>query len=251
MPPAKLSPWLSTQGASRPAAGSYQVFSQPVFAAVERSVCHRKELLATTGRWGFRIITRSLCGLRSRARPLLLHGSVFFHSPSTASPWCFFTRLPACRVPPQVAKAAFRLTPPVLPPRHVFADVAVVCFIAIALPFFSDFVGLIGALGFWPGEGGMGRTASADMLQPGCCWQHQCSQSTVVLLVSFDPSAATVLFPIEMYRKLHKPGKWHTVWLESVNVFCCLITVRGDGAHRRPGLAAADFVLSLGRWATS
>lgn len=152
-----------------------------------------------------------------------------------------------------MAKAAFRLTPRVLPPRHVFADVAVVCFIAIALPFFSDFVGLIGALGFWPGEGGMGDHAqpALSMPQPVHHWQHQCSQSTVVLLVSFDPSAATVLFPIEMYRKLHKPGKWHTVWLESVNVFCCLITVRGDGAHRRPGLAAADFVLSLGRWATS
>lgn len=33
------------------------------------------------------------------------------------------------------------------------ADVVVVCFVAIALPFFSDFVGLIGALGFWPGAG--------------------------------------------------------------------------------------------------
>lgn len=62
-----------------------------------------------------------------------------------------------------------------------------VCFVAIALPFFSDFVGLIGALGFWP---------------------------------------ATVLFPIEMYRRIHKPGKGMTLWLESLNLFCFLITVR-------------------------
>ncbi|KAI7842784.1 hypothetical protein COHA_003530 [Chlorella ohadii] len=105
---------------------AYQVFSQPVFAAIERTMRHRKgSRLAATRRWTFRLLTRSLY-------------------------------------------------------------VAVVCFVAIALPFFSDFVGLIGALGFWP---------------------------------------ATVLFPVEMYRKLHKPGKWKTIWLESLNVFCCLITI--------------------------
>lgn len=36
---------------------------------------------------------------------------------------------------------------------------------------------------------------------------------------------ATVLFPVEMYRKIHKPGKWKTVGLELLNVFCGLITV--------------------------
>lgn len=106
---------------------AYQVFSQPVFAAVERMIRHskRQSRLATTSRWTFRILFRS-------------------------------------------------------------SYVVIVCFIAIALPFFSDFVGLIGALGFWP---------------------------------------ATVLFPIEMYRKLHKPGKGMTIWLETLNVFCALITI--------------------------
>ena len=42
--------------------------------------------------------------------------------------------------------------PPPAVPHFPLADVAVVCFVAIALPFFNDFVGLIGALGFWPGE---------------------------------------------------------------------------------------------------
>ncbi|PRW32581.1 Amino acid permease 2 [Chlorella sorokiniana] len=105
---------------------AYQVFSQPVFAAVERTMRHRKgSRLATTRRWTFRLVFRSLY-------------------------------------------------------------VAIVCFVAIALPFFSDFVGLIGALGFWP---------------------------------------ATVLFPIEMYRKLHRPGRWETIRLEALNLFCCLITI--------------------------
>lgn len=83
MPPAKLSPWLSTQGASRPAADSYQVFSQPVFAAVERSVCHRKgSLLATTGRWGFRIITRSLCGFAAERDCCCFMEAVVFTAPA-------------------------------------------------------------------------------------------------------------------------------------------------------------------------
>lgn len=105
---------------------AYQVFSQPVFAATERLLRHKKSnILMKLGHWAFRIGFRSLY-------------------------------------------------------------VVVVCFIAIALPFFSDFVGLIGALGFWP---------------------------------------ATVLFPIEMYRRLHKPGWGKTIWLESLNVFCCLVTI--------------------------
>ncbi|KAL4431404.1 hypothetical protein ABPG75_006660 [Micractinium tetrahymenae] len=106
---------------------AYQVFSQPVFAEVERVLRHRGKatLLAKTGYVGFRLCFRSLY-------------------------------------------------------------VVLVCFIAIALPFFSDFVGLIGALGFWP---------------------------------------ATVLFPVEMYRKIHKPGRGMTIWLESINVFCALITI--------------------------
>lgn len=64
--------------------------------------------------------------------------------------------------------------------------VCIVCFIAILLPFFGDFVGLIGALGFWP---------------------------------------ATVLFPIEMYRRIHKPNKKMTFWLETLNLVCLLITI--------------------------
>lgn len=106
---------------------AYQVFSQPVFAEVERVLRHRGKasVLAKTGYVGFRLAFRSLY-------------------------------------------------------------VVVVCFVAIALPFFSDFVGLIGALGFWP---------------------------------------ATVLFPVEMYRKIHKPGRAMTIWLETINVFCALITI--------------------------
>ncbi|PSC75625.1 transmembrane amino acid transporter [Micractinium conductrix] len=105
---------------------AYQVFSQPVFAAVERSLRHKHSwMLGTKRRWTFRLVWRSIY-------------------------------------------------------------VVLVCFVAIALPFFSDFVGLIGALGFWP---------------------------------------ATVLFPIEMYRKIHKPSMKETIWLEALNLFCLLITI--------------------------
>lgn len=98
MPPAKLSPWLSTQGASRPAADSYQVFSQPVFAAVERSVCHRKgSLLATTGRWGFRIITRSLCGFAASAT-VVASWKRLFSQPRHSVTMLLFYQLPPCRV---------------------------------------------------------------------------------------------------------------------------------------------------------
>lgn len=42
-----------------------QVFSQPVFAAVERLIRHKKNtLLAHTGRWAFRITFRSFCECR-------------------------------------------------------------------------------------------------------------------------------------------------------------------------------------------
>eukprot|EP00887_Chlorella_sp_A99_P002221 scaffold21.g2221.t1 len=102
------------------------VFSQPVFAEVERLLRHRGSgLMAKTGRIGFRVLFRSLY-------------------------------------------------------------VVCVCVIALCLPFFSDFVGLIGALGFWP---------------------------------------ATVLFPIEMYRRIHRPGLKETIWLEILNFFCFGVTV--------------------------
>ncbi|EFN54604.1 hypothetical protein CHLNCDRAFT_58128 [Chlorella variabilis] len=127
---------------------AYQVFSQPVFAAVERQLRHKNSsILAKTGRVGFRIAFRSLY-------------------------------------------------------------VVVVCFVAIALPFFSDFVGLIGALGFWP---------------------------------------ATVLFPIEMYRKIHKPSMKMTIWLETLNVFCAIITICAVmGSVQLIVMDAADYTTPFG-----
>lgn len=59
-------------------------------------------------------------------------------------------------------------------------------FIAVCLPFFSDIVGLIGAIGFWP---------------------------------------ATVFYPIEMYIRHKKPGKVAFWLLELLNVVCFIITV--------------------------
>lgn len=41
---------------------AYQVFSQPVFAAVERTIRHRKgSMLASTRKWAFRLAFRSAC----------------------------------------------------------------------------------------------------------------------------------------------------------------------------------------------
>lgn len=41
---------------------AYQVFSQPVFAAVERVIRHRRGSgAAATKRWAFRLTFRSLC----------------------------------------------------------------------------------------------------------------------------------------------------------------------------------------------
>ena len=82
-------------------------------------------------------------------------------------------------VPQWVASISFRI---------VFRSfyVVFVAFIAVCLPFFSDIVGLIGAIGFWP---------------------------------------ATVFYPIEMYIRYKKPGRT-TYWLlEALNVFCFIITI--------------------------
>ncbi|KAL6778543.1 Amino acid permease 5 [Auxenochlorella protothecoides] len=81
--------------------------------------------------------------------------------------------------PPWVASVAFRI---------VFrsAYVAFVAFISVCLPFFSDIVGLIGAIGFWP---------------------------------------ATVFYPIEMYIRYRKPGPTARYALEALNVLCFLVTV--------------------------
>lgn len=97
---------------------------------------HKKQsLLAKTGTWAFRITTRSLCAWeRAHGHP---HQGALL--PSCASPG------PVCGRAPNPPLHAGR-------PPAAAADVAVVCFVAIALPFFNDFVGLIGALGFWPGE---------------------------------------------------------------------------------------------------
>jgi hypothetical protein len=54
-----------------------------------------------------------------------------------------------------------------------------------------------------------------------------CTPCSLIGALGFWP--ATVLFPIEMYRKIHRPGLGMTIWLETVNVFCFLITVCGMG----------------------
>ncbi|EFN53996.1 hypothetical protein CHLNCDRAFT_53357 [Chlorella variabilis] len=64
--------------------------------------------------------------------------------------------------------------------------VAVVAAISMMLPFFSDMVGLVGALGFWP---------------------------------------ATVLFPIEMYIRVYKPSRRAWWLLEALNLLCLVLTV--------------------------
>lgn len=61
-----------------------------------------------------------------------------------------------------------------------------VAFIAVCLPFFSDVVGLIGAIGFWP---------------------------------------ATVFYPIEMYIRYRQPTRKARIALECLNVFCFIVTV--------------------------
>lgn len=82
-------------------------------------------------------------------------------------------------VPQWVASISFRI---------VFRSfyVVFVAFIAVCLPFFSDIVGLIGAIGFWP---------------------------------------ATVFYPIEMYIRYKKPGRTAYWLLEALNVFCFIITI--------------------------
>lgn len=83
----------------------------------------------------------------------------------------------------------------------------------------QDFVGLVGALGFWPGawrcsweEGGRGRWLGVH--GSGGLPLHAAPTRRPPLLLP----AATVLFPIEMYRRVHKPGKGMTIWLETLNV---------------------------------
>lgn len=106
-------------------APAYQVYSQPVFGAVERL---------------------------ARESPRL---------PAWVSSW------PAC--------AAWRC-----------AYVAVNCLIACALPFFSDMVSLIGAIGFWP---------------------------------------ASVIFPIAMWVRVYKPGRRRYFVLQTCNVVSFVLTI--------------------------
>lgn len=121
---------------------AYQVFSQPVFAAVERMIRHskRQSRLATTSRWTFRILFRSSCECACRycccsaagwlavsGHVVLLMGIQAFGHQRTA-------QYPLVCCPPSLTTRCF--------PRSLApADVVIVCFIAIALPFFSDFVG--------------------------------------------------------------------------------------------------------------
>ena len=67
-----------------------------------------------------------------------------------------------------------------------FAYVGIVAFIAAALPFFSDIVGLIGAIGFWP---------------------------------------ATVFFPIEIYRITQRPSRIRVILVETLSAVCLVVSV--------------------------
>lgn len=64
--------------------------------------------------------------------------------------------------------------------------VVIVTVIGVCLPFFSDVVGLIGAIGFWP---------------------------------------ATVFYPIEMWITVYKPNLTRRILMETLNVICFFITV--------------------------
>ncbi|KAF7829806.1 amino acid permease 3-like [Senna tora] len=70
--------------------------------------------------------------------------------------------------------------------RTAFAVVSTV--VAMALPFFNDVVGLLGALGFWP---------------------------------------LTVYFPVEMYMVQRKVAKWSSewMWLQALSLVCLIITI--------------------------
>ena len=57
---------------------------------------------------------------------------------------------------------------------------------SILVPFFSDIVGLVGAIGFWP---------------------------------------TTVFFPIECWIRLYRPSPTYRFWLRALNVICALVTV--------------------------
>ena len=95
------------------------------------------------------------------------------------------------------------------------------------------------------------RPVATDWLT---CTHHRRHSATS--LPSIRPClhcSATVLFPIEMYRKLHRPGKWETIRLEALTLFCCLITVRWGlwmAQARVQGVAAA-LGCALGRHALS
>ncbi|KDD74181.1 transmembrane amino acid transporter protein [Helicosporidium sp. ATCC 50920] len=66
------------------------------------------------------------------------------------------------------------------------AYVAFVAFVSICLPFFSDIVGLIGAIGFWP---------------------------------------ATIYYPVEMYILNNNPSRKKVIALQILNAFCCIVTI--------------------------
>lgn len=77
---------------------------------------------------------------------------------------------------------------PGMPFRLFFrtAFVVSVAFLAICLPFFSDIIGFVGAIGFWP---------------------------------------ATVFFPIECWIRVYKPERAKLLWLRVLNVACLVVTV--------------------------
>lgn len=150
------------------------------------------------------------------------HGSVC--APCPISPHTLFHAFPAYQV---FSQPVFYLTETTVGKkfnkygawafRFTFrcAYVAFVAFVSICLPFFSDIVGLIGAIGFWPATIYYPvevRMLSGDWFQTAC--------SCPILTRRTSPSCA-----LQMYILNNNPSRKKVIALQILNAFCCIVTI--------------------------